>query len=78
MAVYDVVARCAHCGAEHPILMKIFLSNGPTRRQSVAEVFRGQPLPPQVSALKRHSALCLKSGKKYQLTEEQSIILTPA
>ena len=78
MPVYDVNGNCAHCGGEHPFLLKIFLDEGPRGRQSVAEAFRGQDLPPQVLALKRHTALCLKSGERYQLTEDERIILTPA
>jgi len=77
MPLYDIVGQCVHCGVEHPLLMKIHLVQGPSSRQTVAEAFRGQTLPPQVLAVKRHSALCLKTGKKYPLTEEDRIILTP-
>jgi hypothetical protein len=78
MPVYDVFVQCAHCGGEHPVLMRIYLVDGPERKQSIAALFHGRPLPPQVSALKRHTALCLKTGKKYQLDQDERIYLSPA
>jgi hypothetical protein len=57
--------------------MKIFLVDGPERRQSIAEWFHGRLLPPQVSALKRHAALCLKTGKKFRLENDDKVFLAP-
>ena len=67
MPNYDIHIQCNDCGGEHPLLMKIFLDDGPSGRQSIAEFFQGRPIPPQVSALRCHSALCLKTGKKFNL-----------
>jgi hypothetical protein len=77
MPTYDIYVRCSDCGGEHPLLMKIFLSDGPSRTQSIAEFFRGRPMPPQVSALRRHSALCLKTGKKFNLEKDDEVFLMP-
>ena len=51
MPTYDVYIRCSECGGEHPILMKIFLGNGPNRTQSIAEWFKERAVPPQVLGL---------------------------
>ena len=77
MPNYDIHVQCNDCGGEHPLLMKIFLADGPSRRQSIAESFQGRTMPPQVSALKRHSALCLKTGKKFNLEEDDKVFLMP-
>ena len=78
MPIYEIIGNCDHCGEQHPILMKIHLAAGPTEPQTVADAFHGQMLPPQVLAVKRHIAVCLKSGKKYSLAEDRHIILAPA
>src|SRR5687767_4081980 len=44
-------------------VLKILLANGPKQMQRIAEWFDSQSLPPQVTALKRHSAPCHKTGK---------------
>jgi hypothetical protein len=77
MPTYDIYVQCTDCGSEHPLLMKIFLVDGPDRSQSIAEWFTGRPVPPQVFALKGHSALCLKTGKKFKLEEDDKILLVP-
>ena len=77
MPTYDIYVRCIDCGSEHPLLMKIFLKDGPDGTQSIAEWFKGRSVPPQVSALKRHSALCLKTGKKFTLEEDDKVFLVP-
>ena len=77
MPAYDIYVQCIDCGGEHPLLMKIFLAEGPARTQSIAEWFQGRSVPPQVSALKRRSALCLKTGKKFTLEEDDKVFLVP-
>ena len=76
MPAYDIYVQC-DCRGEHPLLMKIFLADGPDRSQSIAEWFKGRSVPPQISALKRHSALCLKTGKKFTLEEDDKVLLVP-
>jgi hypothetical protein len=58
--------------------MRIHLIETVDRKQSIAELFRGRAAPPQVSALKSHTALCLKTGKKFKLDEDEQILLVPA
>ena len=77
MPLYDIIGHCTHCGDEHPALMRVDLVNGPSIRQTVAEVFPDRLLPPQLQAVKRNTALCLRSGKRYPLNDEEKIILAP-
>jgi hypothetical protein len=77
MPAYEIYVQCIDCGGEHPLLMRLFLVDGPERRQSIAEWFHGRSIPPQVSALKNHSALCLKTGKKFKLEENDKVLLVP-
>ena len=77
MPAYDIYVQCTDCGDEHPLLMKIFLAEGPRQTQSIADWFNGRSVPPQVSALKRHSALCLKTGKKFTLEADDKVFLVP-
>jgi hypothetical protein len=78
MPSYEIYVHCSDCGGEHPLLMKIHLDEGPDRKQSIAESFRVRPMPPQVLALKGHNALCLKSGKKFKLDNDDQVFLVPS
>lgn len=77
MPAYDIYVKCIDCDGEHPLLMKIFLVDGPERTQSIDEWFHGRAVPPQVFALRSHSALCLKTGKKFKLEECEKVFLVP-
>jgi hypothetical protein len=77
MPAYDIYVKCIDCGGEHSLLMKIFLVDGPERTRSIAEWFHGRAVPPQVFALRSHSALCLKTGKKFKLEECEKVFLVP-
>lgn len=50
MATYDISVHCQDCGKVHPVLLRIDLDGGPDEKRSVADVFRGRLLPPQLAA----------------------------
>jgi hypothetical protein len=52
MPAYEIYFRCNDCKREHPIRLKIHLDHGPDSKQSIADFFRGYPMPPQVMALR--------------------------
>ena len=78
MPSYEVYVHCLDCGGEHPLLIKIYLEHGPDRKQSVAESFGAGPMPPQVLAIKGRSVLCLKTGKKFRLENDEQVLLVPS
>ena len=77
MPAYEVFVQCVDCGNEHPILMKVHLDDGPDRKQSLAEYFNGRSIPPQVLAIRGHNALCLKTGRKFRLENDDQVLLVP-
>ena len=77
MPEYDISVLCMECGSEHPLLIKIFLANGPDRKQSISEWSKGKPIPPQALALKHHAAHCRKTGKKFLLDQDDRVFLVP-
>jgi hypothetical protein len=77
MPTYDIHFHCSDCGNEHPLLMTIFLTDGPERKQSIAEWIVNRATPPQISAVKRHSAICLKTGRKVSLEIDDKVFLVP-
>jgi len=78
MPAYEIYFHCADCGNEHPLLVKIYLEDGPDHKQSIAESFRTRPIPPQVLAIKGRNALCLKTGRKSKLENDEQILLVPS
>jgi hypothetical protein len=77
MPAYEIYFRCDDCKREHTIHMKIHLSEGPDRKQSLAEFFAGRSMPPQVSSLQGHNAFCLKTGRRFKLDKDEQILLVP-
>ena len=77
MPSYEIFVRCKECNGEHPILMMIHLDQGPGSKQSVAEFFRGRLMPPQVTSIQGHKALCLRTGKTFKLDADDQILLVP-
>jgi hypothetical protein len=77
MATYDISVHCQDCGKVHPVLLRIDLDGGPDEKRSVADVFRGRLLPPQLTAIKGHSAFCHKTGRKFPLQKDDDIFLIP-
>jgi len=77
MPGYDISARCKDCGREHPALLRVYIEDGPDRKQSIAELFHGRSVPPQVAAVRWHNAICPKTGKKFSLGNDDEVFLVP-
>lgn len=77
MPAYDITARCQDCGRDHPVLLRLHIEEGPNRKQSITEYFRGRPVPPQVAAIRGRTALCPKTGKKFPLANDSEVFLVP-
>ena len=77
MATFDISVQCHDCGKVHPVLLRIDLDAGPDEKRSIAEVFRDGLLPPQLAAIKGHTALCYKTGGQFPLQKNEDIFLVP-
>lgn len=77
MPPYEISVQCNDCGHEHPVLIKIYLDDGPDHKQSVAQSFQGRAMPPQVMALKSLRALCRRTGKRFYLENDDKVFLVP-
>lgn len=77
MPTYDVSVYCKDCGVDHPVLLRVYVEDGPERKQSIADLFQGRLLPPQVAAIRWHNALCYKTGKKFHYQNDNEIFLVP-
>ena len=78
MPAYEIYFHCNDCKHEHPIHLKIHLDHGPDSKQSLSDFFRGRSMPPQVTAIQGHNALCLRTGKTFRLEKDDQIFLVPA
>jgi hypothetical protein len=78
MPAYEIYIHCTDCGSEHPLLIKIYLEDGPSHKESIAETFRARPMPPQVLAIRGRNVLCLKTGRKFKLENDDQVLLVPS
>lgn len=77
MPTYDISVHCKGCGRDHPVLLSIYVKDGPDHKQSIAESFHGRSLPPQVATIRWLNALCYKTGRKFRLENEDETFLVP-
>jgi hypothetical protein len=77
MPTYEVYIHCVLCAGEHRLLMRVHLDDGPDRKQSVAGYFTEGSVPPQILAIRGHDGLCLKTGKKFKLENDDQLLLVP-
>ena len=57
--------------------MRVHLAHGPNHKQSIAESFPEGFLPPQLLAIRGRTALCLKTGKKVKVENDDQFLLIP-
>jgi hypothetical protein len=78
MAEYDVFAVCNACGDLHPLGISVRLADGPAKKkQSIADAYQGQDLPPSLAALKDSRVYCPKTGRQYSQKDTNKIFLMP-
>jgi hypothetical protein len=77
MPTYEISFHCKDCGLDHPVLLSIYVEDGPEHKQSIAELFHGRSVPPQVAAIRGHTAFCHKTGRRFQLENDAQIFLMP-
>ncbi len=77
MPAYDISVRCKDCGLDHPALLRLYLDDAADRKQSIAELFDGRSVPPQVKAIRWHQAICPKTGRRFRPENDREIFLVP-
>jgi hypothetical protein len=78
MPAYEIYVHCVCCPSDHPLNMRIHLDHGPDHKQSIAESFREGLVPPQLLAIRGRDVLCLKTGKKFKVANDDQFLLVPA
>ena len=77
MPAYEICVHCACCDSEHPLPLRVHLDRGPAHKQSIAESFPEGSVPPQLLAIRGRNALCLKTGKKFRVENDDQLLLVP-
>jgi hypothetical protein len=72
---YDVHALCIACGDLHSLGISVGLAGPPAKKQSIAEKFHGQKLPPNLEKLSDARIFCPKFGRHYAQRDEKQIFL---
>jgi hypothetical protein len=74
---YDVFAVCNACGDAHSTGISIYLE-GPVKRRTIAEAYRGKHLPSHLATLKQERVYCPNLGRHYPQTDYRQIFLVPS
>jgi hypothetical protein len=76
MARYSIFAFCNHCGGVHQMGATATVDDGPSNRQSVAEIYKGKRVPAKLRFLLRSRVWCSETGKFIQDNDDQ-VFLVP-
>ena len=77
MPTYDISVRCKDCGRDHPALLRLHVDESLDRKESIAQLFHGRSVPPQVAAIRWLKAVCPTTGKKFSLENESEVFFVP-
>jgi hypothetical protein len=53
------------------------IDHGPVQKQSLKDIYQGQPLCPQARAIEIHKTLCPKKGNMFIQQDHEKIFLKP-
>jgi len=77
MPHYEIYVTCTECKAEHPMGVRINLSDGPRYKQSINDAYYEKTRPAQLQAIEGHKVLCLKTGKIFVQSNLDEVFLVP-
>ena len=75
MAEYGIFVVCNACGDFHPMGICVSLEDGPAAKQSIADMYTGKDLPPNIAALKDKRVYCQKTGRQYAQRDNKKVFL---
>jgi hypothetical protein len=77
MADYDIFARCNACGDLHPMGISVALDERLIAKQSIADMYGGEDLPPNLAALKDKRVYCPKTARQDLQKDSKNVFLVP-
>lgn len=77
MALYSVYFFCNECGDVHPLGISVNLDDGPTKKESVNDVYQGKELPGSIVTLNNISTICPKTKIKTSQKNNDQVFLVP-
>jgi len=77
MARYSVLALCNKCGGLHELNMSVELKDGPIKKQSIADTYRGEPLPQSLASLSGSIVTCPTTGRQSTQKNNHQMFLVP-
>src|SRR6266481_4144698 len=75
MPSYIVTAYCEKCSVNHPTAVELDWPEQIPPNQSIAEVFDGTFLPPEIAMMSRNYFLCPQTGKMNKQTDSTKTFL---
>lgn len=77
MAKYAIYVFCNECAEPHPMGISIDLKNGPPKKESIGNLYAGEPLPPNIANLMKNKTTCPKTGKSFVQEDNNQVFLVP-
>ena len=75
MPSYIVTAYCENCSVNHPTAVELDWPEQIPPNKSIAEVFDGTFLPPEIAMMSRNYFLCPRTGKMYRQSDSTKTFL---
>lgn len=73
MSTHKVHVFCGYCERTHSTGISVNLDDGPSKKLSIADIFKDQALPVRIQRLLRNAILCRESGKSVVLRDRTKV-----
>jgi hypothetical protein len=77
MPQYTVYVSCEDCADLHPLGICVEIDDGPTNKQSIAEIYRGNPVPAEIRNSVDNYTRCPQTGRVFVQKDNDRIFLIP-
>lgn len=77
VAKYSVYVFCDDCGDVHPMGIEIGLDDGPVKKASIGDAYKGKALPQNIVSMVNNYTQCPKTKKMILQRDNNQVFLVP-
>jgi hypothetical protein len=77
MEEYSVYVYCEDCGETHPMGICVGLDDGPAKKASIGDAYKGKALPKNIVNMADNKITCPKTGNWIAQRDNKQVFLVP-
>jgi hypothetical protein len=77
MEQYSVCVFCEDCGETHPMGICVGLDDGPPKKSSIGDAYKGKEVPKNIANMADNKITCPNTGNWITETDKDQVFLVP-